>query len=227
MQFRFLDQPTACLSDHEWEQCSELFLNHYGVWSSKSSVPGSRVQLTKTRLKSLFCFSPGCRVALLFDMVSLEMDGIPMLVDHAFYVYTQEMVWITQLVVHADYRRRGFGTRLCSMACRVLDKIQFAGLVSSNPFAVKSLEKAMGETVNVTLVEKHASTALTKLSIPYITSDMVEVQYDHERCFKCLCHTKFHVDHSEVDFARESLAHWHLGNLGDGDEYLALVVKYD
>jgi GNAT superfamily N-acetyltransferase len=64
--------------------------------------------------------------------------------------------WLTQVVVDQKHRSKGIAYRLCSLACDAKDCFAY-GLATSNPFTVKSLEKACGMKVNcskVSLMER-------------------------------------------------------------------------
>jgi hypothetical protein len=67
-------------------------------------------------------------------------------VSYAFLVWGETQLggltsWVTQLVVHEDYRNRKVATRLLHAAWGLSD--QFAwGLATANPYAVRALEAA-------------------------------------------------------------------------------------
>ncbi|KAI3655745.1 hypothetical protein MP638_003248 [Amoeboaphelidium occidentale] len=153
------------------------------------------------------------------------------LVGHAFYArrYDEEsggyIMWITQLVVDAKYRGRRISSTLCNMACG--SRLLFAcGLVSSNPLAIRSFQRALGLPI---LIDEstvaYAKILVGKLQIPYMSTVSYDVfQRAEDRLAQCVAHTGFFVDHAEVNQIRKDLSKWPLDELQDGDEYLAIIT---
>ncbi|KAI3642544.1 hypothetical protein MP228_012099 [Amoeboaphelidium protococcarum] len=226
----FVDRPVSQLSDCDWQSASSLFSEHYGIWSEHVINPSRRVRLSVARLKSQCGFSEDCRVSMAFD---IDDTNNRQLVGHAFYTrkYEEEsggyLLWITQLVVHTKYRGKRISSTLCNMACGSRRLIA-CGLVSSNPLAVKSFQRALGLPIVVDeSTVAHAKLLVAKLEIPYmrkVSYDVVAEQTEQMKQAQCVAHTNFFVDHTEVNGIRKHLSDWYLGELRDGDEYLAIIV---
>src|SRR5689334_9852161 len=83
------------------EECSYLYSHHYGTWSLHSPRrPGDRIRLPPTRLRD-FLAAEDSWAALAY------LNGS--LIAYAFAVRgeiepAKKITWVTQLVVHEDYR---------------------------------------------------------------------------------------------------------------------------
>lgn len=189
-------------------------------------MPGSHVRLSEPRLKQQCGFNENCRVAMSY---CANQDGSLKLVGQAFYVYqfddefSKYLLWITQLVVDANFRRRRIATTLCNMACGPRHLFA-AGIVSSNPFAIRALENAFGQRVDPVIVNQYSTRILSKLTIPYLSSGQLNVKIESSNVC-CTFDTCFHVDHSEVDLIMKQMSDWQLGDLGEGQEFIGLLVS--
>jgi hypothetical protein len=134
--------------------------------------------------------------------------------------------WITQLVVHKNYRQRGVAQQLLKLVSN--SKAHFAcGLASANPFAVSALEKATGWLVEPRRILKHKTVILDFACqyVPYVNCDtQFSISDKTSTVNTCLF-----VDHSEVKDGIQSLnakgQAWSLGDLSEGWEWLAFAFK--
>lgn len=117
--FNLSDINTVSVTPQLLKECSELFNENYGIWSDKGPHPGKNVKLSTNRLKEQCLFDENtCRLAI------IRYGG--KLVAHAFYtkfMYASEgrySVWITQLVVHKDYRSNHLARKLIESCCSYL-----------------------------------------------------------------------------------------------------------
>ena len=125
--------------------------------------------------------------------------------------------WITQLVVHADWRRRGIAKRLCRIAWGTRKYFAY-GLVSSHPYAVRALEGATVRRCDRNLAAQHAQELIEYSCIPYMKGKTL--------CFddgRCLIDTQFPVDHSGVEQLLLTIKDWQLGPLEDNKEFFAFT----
>lgn len=161
-EFQSEDTTDAMLAE-----AAQLFSEHYGVWATpppgrqggkpgiapppsghysvvKSKRPnsltlglGTRVKLSGPRLRSQ-CLPAGARCSY----VRVTVDGT--LAGNAFacrWEYQgRQVCWVTQLVVHRDYRERRLATRLLEKLRDTDDEI--FGIMSSHPAACIAMAKA-------------------------------------------------------------------------------------
>ena len=135
-----------------------LFNNHYGIWGTpppghrggKPGIPprranpstanaelGDRVKMTAARLRREYLPADArC------SYISVHVDGV--LAGNAFVCrwnyQDRQVCWITQLVVHQDYRGYRLATHLLVKSREADDEI--FGIMSSHPFACIAAAKA-------------------------------------------------------------------------------------
>ena len=185
-------------------KCAALFSSHYGVWEST----GKRVSLSPAKLKALCMHSESC------GLVYAEENKA--IVGHCFFVGVGQTVWITQLVVHSDFRGRGVATTMLHMALGL--DWQLACIVSSHPYAIRGFEHAAGlRAVRDPLV-------MEACPVPYLKGKRAVVD-EHQS----VVDTEFPISHAEIEpvLCAEVLAgKWRLGNaLPKGHEFLAVVRR--
>ena len=156
------------LTDTMLEEAAKLFNENYGIWgkdpTSSRSTPkqgqlhetililfsdtriGRRVRLSKDRLRAQ-CLPDDTPCS--YVRVTIEDH----LVGNAFASrsrYKDKIVcWVTQLVVHSDYRERGLATSLLNQLRQ--DDDTTYGIMSSHPAACLAAAKAFGRKKYTTL----------------------------------------------------------------------------
>ena len=205
------------------DECAALYSAHYGTWARDApNNPGKRVRQTANGLKALLN-SPASKIAYAKD------DGC--LVGYAIAIRTRlprlgTITWVSQLVVHEDYRRRGVAKNLLFSLWSFSDHFAW-GLVSANPFAVRALEKATRRRCHPIYIKRHASSllAIGADHIPYLTSETATA-IDN---INCRIDTRFFLDHSRVeemiDAVVDNGAPWVLGELKEGWEWFAFTFN--
>ena len=129
--------PCSNMSEKEIIDTSNLFSEHYGVWSSycpDSSKCNERVKFPPSMIKKNFVNKPDRFVA----MVYFESN----LIGHAFYIKrkgekTKDIIWILQLVVAKQFRGNGIGSKLLHSIWGLSDCYAW-GLFTSNPMTIKA-----------------------------------------------------------------------------------------
>jgi hypothetical protein len=204
------------------------------------------VKLSKKRLQAQYL--PGNALCY---YVRVTVEG--RLAGNAFacrWSYQDKTVcWITQLVVHSDFRERGLAVGLLNQLRQDDDAIY--GLMSSHPAACLAAAKAFGSKLNATLPCSDYDTdisiggintvsvgfirdnaeAIMKLSpISYVKdAELRGSLFDPEDKSGLISsvYTKFFVDHTEpleaLSWVREGLD-WPLGELLDGYEFLFMIT---
>lgn len=109
LDVEYCSKPTIELSDDELEQCSSLYSNHYGFYSSDApdDKPGKRIRMTSRYYRNHFMNEGYC-------VVLAKHQGS--IIGQAFYLRDRidddVFTWVLQLVVHTDYRRFGIGSKM-------------------------------------------------------------------------------------------------------------------
>ena len=194
--------PNRAVTDLILQECAELFSYHYGKWSSKIEhrdvVPalGAPIRMKSTKLKNDYLFNNRC------GLVTAKVDQ--RLIGHAFFTTFYmlpnaqfEIRWVTQLVVHSNYRHHKVAQNLLLHSLGT--QAQGYGLVTSHPHAVRALERAVRHKC-FNLDPEGAKRILQQSEIPYLHSSRVEICCDETRS---LINTRFFVDHREVEKALE------------------------
>jgi GNAT superfamily N-acetyltransferase len=208
--------PAHAVDDALVRACAELFSVNYGVWSAAAPpplTPGARVRYSPSRFRHELLFDGACW------LVTAREDD--QLVGHATYRRFEfggsPAVWVTQLVVSATHRSRGWARRLLS-ACFTRD-VAFVCLVSSHPHAVNALQRATGRICTQQIAQTHASGIVAASGVPYLQGNPLLLT-GH----RCVIQNGFFVDHAYVDEQLSSLGGtWQLGPLGEGEEFIAIA----
>lgn len=217
------------------QESSKLFSEHYGIWDEHAAQEvgefakaGSQVRLSKGRLRSdLLPNDATCSYARV--TVNSRLAG------NAFacrWAYGDKTVcWITQLVVHRDYRERGLATGLLNLLRHDDDDIY--GIMSSHPAACMAAAKAFGSgfigTVRLEFIRERAEMIMKASPIRYVRDAKLRGNlFNSEDASGPVssADTGFWVDHTEpleaLAWARKK-ADWPLGELHDGHEFLLVV----
>ena len=114
-------------------------------------------------------------------------------------------MWVTQLVVKEEYRHQGIATQLVTRSW-TKDVIS-GGLVSSNPYAVRALERASQRKCTPHLMAQCAEELVQNSQIPYVQNCELVITNS-----KSIISTKFYVDHIEVNKVLCDSSEWKLGS---------------
>jgi 2-polyprenyl-3-methyl-5-hydroxy-6-metoxy-1,4-benzoquinol methylase/GNAT superfamily N-acetyltransferase len=202
------------------QECSSLFGGHYGVWSAAAGErAGKRVRFPLTKMRELLA-GKDARLAVARSgttLVAYAASVQPCVPGHG------TMSWVTQLVVHSEYRHQGIAKQLLFSIWGFSDHFAW-GLVTANPYTVRALEKATRRRVSTERIEKELQVILGATSIPYVTPD-TETACDRK---SARINTHFQVDHSEVPKMIEQVSsstRWALGELPEGWEWIAFTFR--
>jgi GNAT superfamily N-acetyltransferase len=135
------------------EECSNLYSNHYGVWSAQVPPPlrpGKRISLSQNKLRDFLSTKDSWAALARYN---------DKLIGYAFALRgtvqsSKSITWITQLVVHEDYRHKDVAKRLLNSLWGFTDQYAW-GLVTANPFAVRALEKATRRRCEHSVIEQY------------------------------------------------------------------------
>ena len=163
----------------------------------------------------------------------MTVDG--KLTGHVFACRWQQdgrrVCWVTQLVVHRDYRERGFASGLLRFLRLDADDDVY-GIMSSHPAACMTAASAFGvgiEKVSLEFIRENAEEVIRASPIPYVRGAEL-----HGSIFEpgdlsglvCGVDNRFFVDHGEPDETLRRVREtrkWPLGELPEGHEYLLVL----
>jgi SAM-dependent methyltransferase/GNAT superfamily N-acetyltransferase len=203
-----------------WE-CSALYSGHYGIYGDGHPRSGDPVRMSPARLRALLD-DPGAWAAL------ARLPG--QLVGYAFVVRGAlpsggVVSWVTQLVIHKDYRHREVATRLLRAAWGLSDDFGW-GLVTANPYAVRALEAATRRRCDPLVIHPHLR-ALQEFGVAHINYLAGKNWQVDDR--RSIVDTQFFVSHEHLgDMMERSCSKekpWKLGDLAPGQEWLALTFR--
>lgn len=217
------------------EECAALFSSEYGVWTSREDLrdqlaamklkPGGRVQMRAKRLESTMLFDSTCGVVV--ARVGPQVVGQAFFASFVAADGQKRVRWITQLVVHSSFRRRGIAVSLIASAMAPDRRGLFAvGLVSSHPAAVRALECAASNRCSQRNNKLYAASVMEACTVPCIKDAQLSAD-------ACVANTSFFVDHTgvgqvlaqEIEQGRiDASRAWQLGELSEGHEFLAIAV---
>lgn len=221
------------VTDDMLQEAAELFSENYGVWAPTAAgilgsfaKEGKHVKMSKNKLRAQ---------CLPKDSVSsyarVVVDG--RVVGNAFacrWKFNDRTVcWITQLVVHRDYRERGFAVGLLNV---LKEDDDIYGLVSSHPAACVAAARAFGSiisNVNLDFIKKNAKGIMESSPVSYVRDAQLHGSLFNARETDgsvSSVDTNYYVDHTEpleaLSLVRETFD-WPLGELPDGHEFLFLL----
>lgn len=214
--------PGTMVTESLIQECSELYSTHYGNWSIESPVsPGERVRLSSDRIRVWLTKNSHLSFA--------RQNGV--LVGYAISIQSKEygygiISWVTQLVVHEQYRQRNVAKILLFSIWRFSNHFAW-GIISANPFAIRALEKATRRRCNPERIKKN-KIKLINLGISNVSylKESTEVEIDREYS---RVNTEFFVDHTDLDEMTNSVCTegkpWLLGKLDEGWEWFAFTFN--
>jgi 2-polyprenyl-3-methyl-5-hydroxy-6-metoxy-1,4-benzoquinol methylase/GNAT superfamily N-acetyltransferase len=196
------------------EECAQLYSQNYGKWGKGSVNPGNSIKLSSVRLQDLIAGSDS-KVA-----VAKHDESI---IGYAFAkqlkIPSKGLVsWVTQLVVHKNYRHLGIAKRLLNGIWGFSNHYAW-GIVTANPYAVRALEKATRRRCDPICIQRLGNEVLNagKQVINYIE----EAEPTFNQNISAI-DTKFYVDTSEFPLNTKLRTDWKLGNL---EEWFAFTFR--
>lgn len=204
------------------EACSVLYSEHYGIWDNNGVKPGQHIKLSSNRLKEwlerddvlLYCAEAGEQ--LIGYAIAYSRD------ETKYGIIT----WVTQLVVHSDFRNQGIAKSLLFSIWGFSDHFAW-GIVSANPYAIRALEKATRRRAVPMRIKKNSRKlmGIGKKNVPFINE---ETQLLIKKDLSVI-DTNFFVDHADTETMLENVTSdavpWKLGNLNEGWEWFVFTFN--
>lgn len=215
-----------CANDNDLlNECSALYSNHYGKWSGKNpnNLKGN-IRLSQARIKELVS-QKDTAIYYARKMDTKELVGYAIALRTKVKNYGI-ISWVTQLVVHKEHRNKGIAKNLLFSIWGLSNDFAW-GIVSSNPYAIRALEKATRRRAHPTRIKKNASKLLSVGNdcVTYIDDKTpVQISKDESRV-----NTQFYVDQSDLENKLFKVITdenpWILGQLDEGWEWFAFTFR--
>lgn len=204
-------------------ECAILYSNHYGKWSTCSPIrPGDDIRLSCERI-SQWLSNESSSIYLARNDKNLVGYAIAIRLKIPQYGVIS---WVTQLVVHEEFRKRNIAKNLLFSIWGLSDHFAW-GIVSANPYAIRALEKATRRRCDPQRIKRNIRKIISigVDNIPYI-QDTVDYEVN-ETTSKI--NTEFFVDHSLTNEMILSVTKpdipWKFGNIEEGWEWLAFTFR--
>ncbi|KAI9885210.1 MAG: hypothetical protein M1823_002982 [Watsoniomyces obsoletus] len=173
------------VTDDMLQDAARLFNANYGVWGPQATTLNARLKEGEPVKMSVKMLRAKCLAPSHWTYVRATVDGI--LAGHAFVCRWEypsgddddgnrsdkqqqqqhRICWITQLVVHREYRERGIATGMLRSVKK--DDDEAYGIASSHPAACKAASRALSCESNPT------DEAVTIVSVVYLASEHLSV----------------------------------------------------
>jgi 2-polyprenyl-3-methyl-5-hydroxy-6-metoxy-1,4-benzoquinol methylase len=223
MKIEYSWVPGGLINKEYVKEFSDLYSNHYGIWSEKSEInPGRNIFLSPERI-SRWLSSEDSKAAT--ARIEGRLIGYAIAIQIKVPMYGV-ISWVTQFVVHKDFRNNDIGKTLLFSIWGLSSHYAW-GLLSSSPYAIRALEKATRRRCEPKRIKMNYRKLINLgvSNVPYINRD-IEVKIKKE---VSIIDTKFFVDHSEVGEMIKNVTDnetpWLLGSLEEGWEWFAFTFK--
>lgn len=205
------------------KECSQLYSTQYGKWSKDAPFrAGQNIKLSPEKIHE---WLDNDNAAIYFAKDGEKLVGYAIAIQLSIPKYGI-ISWVTQLVVHEDYRHHDIAKNLLHSIWGFTDNFAW-GIVSANPYAIRALEKTTRRRSDPIRI-KHNLRKILSIGIenlPYINEN-TETLVTNENS---RINTEFFVDHSEVEQMIENVVTdtvpWALGSLEEGWEWLAFTFQ--
>ncbi len=205
------------------KELADFYSSHYGVWSKNAPYSqGKQVRLSSDKL---------------VEWLDNEMSELwtvrykEKLVGYAIVLRgksgsKEKVIWVTQFVIHTNYRNKGIGKHLLF---RIWGFSSFFawGLLTANPYAVRALEKATRRRCDPSRIKRNAQQLFNfgVNNVSYVKSNTVKETSDNTSKIQ----TDFFVDHSDIGSMMANISSvekpWLLGQLDEGWEWFAFTFS--
>lgn len=225
IQNKIIYQIENQLTNHNLiREMSELYSNNYGFWGQTSGKNGKRIKLSKEQIAKWLNNEHSYVATARKDG---ELLGYAIAIKKSKNKTDNKYIisWITQLVVHQDYRKIGIGKTLLFSFWGFSNDYAW-GIMSSNPYAIRALEKATYRRVDLSIMKKKENT-ITKFGIENV-SYLDENSEFVINSKNSKVNTKFPSDISKVDEKLSNVSKsipWILGEIEEGWEWFAFTFN--
>ena len=209
-------------SEELLKDCADLYSENYGIWSERGVRPGENIVLSPEKVKEWF----GGSNSYLYQA---RKDDL--LIGYAIAIQSltrgeENIAWVTQLVVHREYRNRGVAENILFSIWGFSDMYAW-GIVSANPYAIRALEKATRRRAIPVEIRRHKDRLrrLGEKDVSYIDEN-TEIRITSK---ESVVNTSFFVDHSDtLEMIKNVVSEetpWTLGLIDEGWEWFAFTFR--
>jgi 2-polyprenyl-3-methyl-5-hydroxy-6-metoxy-1,4-benzoquinol methylase/GNAT superfamily N-acetyltransferase len=211
------------------EECADLYSHHYGVWGKGSKNEGTNIRLSA---KKLLEWLPSDEADIYVARFHENLIGYAIAVRANIY-NLGTISWVTQFVVHTDYRNLDIGTYLLRHIWGMSNDYAW-GVVTSNPYAIRALEKATRRRSDPLEMIKKCNGKMRAYKLlefgnshigNYINAD-TECLFTNETS---QLNTEFNIDHSMINERIANVSkngsNWIMGTLRDSWEWFAFTFR--
>ena len=208
------------------EDCSRLYSKHYGDWSEHHPVETMRCKNVRLSANEIAKWLKPENSNIYLARYKQNLIGYAIAVRAQIPATKKVIAWITQLVVHRDYRNSDVAKNLLYSAWGFSNDFAW-GLISASPYAVRALEKATRRRCNPIEIKENIESILQMGAVA--TSYITPRQEHTVNTGTSKINTEFYVDHSTIDFMLERVTTdttpWTLGHLEEGWEWIAFTFN--
>lgn len=152
----------------------------------------------------------------------------------------KKIMWITQIVVHKDFRSDRIATHLIAAATEGFPTLSVLDIVSPHPWAIRAVMRVAGvdmHNIDLDFIAQHGSACLRAVGVPYVNETMFFGSVfglpdmdpsPNAPNLVSLVHTRFHT---EPEWCMRILQEekkergWRLGDLPEGHEFFLVLRK--
>lgn len=222
IEYHCLPGVYAAVNQDLLSKCADLYSNHYGKWGEKGVRPNENIRLSEERISD---WLESEDVSIYYATDQSELIGYAIALSRKENNYGT-VTWVTQLVVHKDYRQNGIAKNILFSIWGFSNHFAW-GIVSANPYAVRALEKATRRRAMPVRIKKNAVKLrnIGRKNVLFINDDTVfRITHDSSTV-----NTEFFVDHSDTEQMLRNVTNhdipWCLGKIEDGWEWFAFTFR--
>nr|VFJ93129.1 MAG: Acetyltransferase (GNAT) family protein [Candidatus Kentron sp. LFY] len=240
IQYKQLPAAFVRVNKEILKECEDLYSNHYGHWSRNAphaAKAGQRIKLSADKIRD--CWLENNNANLYTARLKGKLIGYAIAIRPKYHDKTYRVgkdkkygvfSWVTQLVVHEDYRKQGIAKQLLFSIWALSNDFAW-GLLTANPYAIRALEKATRRRCSPERIARNQrklfNIACENLGDCYgIDKESPPIVVDKTGS---KIDTRFFVDHSQIpEMVRRALSNgtpWVLGDLEEGWEWFAFTFN--
>lgn len=196
-------------------ECASLYSSHFGKWENQNPI-----KVTVNRFKAEYLSKQSM---LMVAYSKSRLIGYSTVV----FDYSSPRLsfgWVTQLVVHSDYRHLGVATKLLEKVIKSTRCVAW-GIVTDNPYAVRALENATNTRCDPPVMLRHSETIRNSCTntVPYV-SQKAPITFSNN----LICvFTEFFTDRSQIELKTKRIAGdgkpWLFDQIAPGHEWVAVA----
>lgn len=226
-EYNYSTRQFVDLTKDEISECSELYSKHYGIYNNNAPKEkiGKNIKLSPSYYQKMYSSLPT-------TSISACRIGNGELVGFAIFIRGEitegrKYCWVTQLVVHREYRKRGIGTKLLESAWCFSDYV-IRGLATANAVTLRTLENVTWREINKEEIKNHEEEVRQILKIvPYMKDKRIVLNQTY-----CQINSEFYPKPEKINLKVQTKYDEELGAIQSGCEWLGLVfndqpIKFD